>query len=295
MPTESSVLINVNEILSFFDEKPDWADKHSAGVVGMIFEDLAAATLEHYLHRNGVEHVAIRTEPVTTGQKKGPWLDRWIEADLAGGQKVLFQTEIKSVSAHSTGHKRIMLNASVEDMREHEQENWDGQWNSETNTLRHQPMAKVLVPMKRPRRHRGQAPPAAPDLLAAHQSQRPLAESGPGRRRTPVQSDGCHVPIRFPKAAQLDNQPQVHRTLGLFNFKLPSQHQERNLRPAGIPNAQRNQEDASAATRGAGSFANGLVPSYSICKVLLPYGKLGSTCQECQELDAGQRRRARLV
>ena len=150
MPTESSLKINVNKILSFFDEKPDWADRHSAGVVGMIFEDLAAATLEHCLHRNRVEHVAIRTESVTTGQKKGPRLDRWIAADLACGQKVLFQTEIKSVSAHSTGHKKIMLDASVEEMREHEQENWDGQWNSETNTLRHQPMAKVLVPMKRP-------------------------------------------------------------------------------------------------------------------------------------------------
>ena len=46
MPTESSLLINVNEILSFFDEKPPWADRHSAGVVGMIFEDLAAATLQ---------------------------------------------------------------------------------------------------------------------------------------------------------------------------------------------------------------------------------------------------------
>ena len=57
MPTESSLLINVNEILSFFDEKPDWADRHSAGVVGMIFEDLAAATLEHCLRRNGAEHV----------------------------------------------------------------------------------------------------------------------------------------------------------------------------------------------------------------------------------------------
>ena len=112
----------------------------------MIFEDLAAATLEHCLRRNGAEHVAIRTEPVTTGQKKGPWLDRWIEADLACGQKVLFQTEIKSVSAHSTGQKRIMLNASVEEMRDHEQENWHGQWTSETNTLRAQPMAKVLVP-----------------------------------------------------------------------------------------------------------------------------------------------------
>ncbi len=150
MPTESSLLINVNEILSFFDEKPCWADRHSAGVVGMIFEDLAAATLEHCLHHNGVEHVAIRNEPVVTGRKKGPWLDRWIEADLACGQKVLFQTEIKSVSAFSTGHKRIMLNASPEEMTDHEQENWHGQWNSETNTLRDQPMAKVLVPMKRP-------------------------------------------------------------------------------------------------------------------------------------------------
>ena len=209
MPTEASLLINVNEILSFFDEKPPWADRHSAGVVGMIFEDLAAATLEHCLCRNGAEHVAIRTEPVTTGQKKGPWLDRWIEADLACGQKVLFQTEIKSVSAHSTGHKRIMLNASVEEMRDHEQENWHGQWNSETNTLRAQPMAKVLGADETARRHRGQAPRAAPNLLAAPPSQRPLTEAGPGRRRSPVQSNGCHVPIPVPKAEQLDNQPKV--------------------------------------------------------------------------------------
>ena len=150
MPTESSLLINVNEILSFFDEKPCWADRHSAGVVGMIFEDLAAATLEHCLRKNGSTEVTIRGEPVKQEGKKGPWLDRWIEADLAGGQKVLFQTEIKSVSAQSTGHKRIMLNASPEEMSEHEQENWDGQWDSNRNTLRDQPMAKVLVPMKRP-------------------------------------------------------------------------------------------------------------------------------------------------
>ena len=51
MPTGSSLLINVNEILPFFDEKPDWADRHSAAVVAMIFEDFAAATLEHCLRR----------------------------------------------------------------------------------------------------------------------------------------------------------------------------------------------------------------------------------------------------
>ena len=116
----------------------------------MIFEDLAAAALQHCLLRNGAKHAAIRTEPVITGRKKGPWLDRWIEADLADSRRVLFQTEIKSVSAHSTGHKRIMLNASQEELSDHEQENRVGQWNSETNTLIDQPMAKVLAPMKPP-------------------------------------------------------------------------------------------------------------------------------------------------
>ena len=71
MPTESSLLINVNEILSFFDEKPPWADRHSAGVVGMIFEDLAAATLEHCLRKNGSTDVTIRGEPVNRKDRKG--------------------------------------------------------------------------------------------------------------------------------------------------------------------------------------------------------------------------------
>ena len=167
MPTESSVLINVNEILSFFDEIPDWADRHSAGVVGMIFEDLAAAILEHCLHRNGVEHVAIRTEPVTTGRKKGPRLDRWIEADLDGGQKVLFQTEIKSVSAHSTGHKRIILNASQEEMSDHEQENWDGPVELRKEHAERPTNGQSAGADEDSRDHREKAHPAAPDLLAA--------------------------------------------------------------------------------------------------------------------------------
>ena len=70
MADESSMLINVNEILSFFDEKPDWADKHSAAVVAMLFEDLAAATLEHCLKKNGATAVNVRPEPVTTGKKE---------------------------------------------------------------------------------------------------------------------------------------------------------------------------------------------------------------------------------
>ena len=241
MPTESSVLINVNEILSFFDEIPDWADRHSAGVVGMIFEDLAAAILEHCLHRNGVEHVAIRTEPVTTGRKKGPRLDRWIEADLDGGQKVLFQTEIKSVSAHSTGHKRIILNASQEEMSDHEQENWDGPVELRKEHAERPTNGQSAGADEDSRDHREKAHPAAPDLLAAHPSQRPHAEARPGRRRPPVQSDGRYLQFWVPKAAKLGNQPQVHRTLGLFNLQLPAQHPKQMPQPIEATNAHRIQ------------------------------------------------------
>ena len=150
MPTESSVLININEILYFFDEKPCWADRHSAAVVSMIFEDLAAATLEHCLLRNGATWVNIRPEPVTTGQRKGPRLDRWIEADLADGQKVIFQTEMKSMSAQSLGHKTIALDATKATIQRYEQDVWHRHWDPVRNTLIHQRVAKVLIPMKRP-------------------------------------------------------------------------------------------------------------------------------------------------
>ena len=150
MPSESSMLINVDEILSFFDEKPDWSDRHSAAIVSMTFEDLAAATLEHCLLRNGATAVNVRSEPVATGNRKGPRLDRWIEADLVDGQKVIFQTEMKSLSSHSLGHKTITLDATRAEIRQHEQENWDRHWDPETKTLIHQRVAKVLIPMKRP-------------------------------------------------------------------------------------------------------------------------------------------------
>ena len=158
-PNRSSVLINVNEILSFFDEIPDWADRHLCRSRRHDLRGPRRRNPGTCLHRNGDEHVAIRTEPVTTGRKKGPRLDRWIEADLDGGQKGLFQTEIKSVSAHSTGHKRIMLNASQEEMSDHEQENLGRPVELRKDTLRDQPMAKVLVPMKTPRDHREKGTP----------------------------------------------------------------------------------------------------------------------------------------
>ena len=150
MEPTSSLLINVDEILSFFDEKPEWADRHSAAVVAVIFEDLAAATLEHCLRNNGATNVNVRPEPVTTGQRKGPRLDRWIEADLADGRQIIFQAEMKGISSQSLGYEPIALNATEAEFRKHQQKIWDRQWDSEKNTLLSQRFAKAIIPMKRP-------------------------------------------------------------------------------------------------------------------------------------------------
>ena len=69
----------------------------------MLGEDLSAASLQHCLESNGASYVNVRPETVGTGRQKGPRLDRWIEADLADGRRVLFQTEIKSWSAWAIG------------------------------------------------------------------------------------------------------------------------------------------------------------------------------------------------
>ena len=185
MPDESSLLINVKEMLSFFDEKPDWADRHSAAVVAVLFEDLAAATLEHCLRRNGAAAVNVRSEPVTTGQKKGPRLDRWIEADLADGTNAIFQTEMKSLSAQSLGHEPIRLDATDAELQQHKQDNWNRQWDQDRNTLIHQRVAKVLIPMKRPActEHRA----LLPLLICWH----PIGPCDPAQRSDQV--DGGHL------------------------------------------------------------------------------------------------------
>ena len=79
--------------------------------MGMTGEDLSAAALEHCLEAGGASNVNLRTEIVGSGRRSGPRLDRWTEAALPGDRMVLFQTEIKSWSAHAFGGETLPLDA----------------------------------------------------------------------------------------------------------------------------------------------------------------------------------------
>lgn len=145
-----SLTIDVKETLRFFDEAPDWSKGHATAIIGVLGEDLAAAALKHCLEKHGAQNVRIRPEPVKNPGLKGPWLDRWIEADLPCGTKVLFQTEIKSWSAQAKGGRKLPVSACVEEVKGLQRRTWDREWDSGKKTLKNHYVAKVLVRMSPP-------------------------------------------------------------------------------------------------------------------------------------------------
>ena len=151
MDQQTTLTIDRRKIIEFFDEKPDWSTTHSTSVVALLSEDLAAATFQHCMEKHLACNVTIRPELVGTGGIRGPRLDRWIEVDRpCEPEQILFQTEIKHLSAHATGAKPLKLLASAKEVEDYKHERWMNQWDPDQQTLRWDGAAKVLVPMKPP-------------------------------------------------------------------------------------------------------------------------------------------------
>ena len=148
---------DIERLLHFFDEKPDWSIGHATGVVGIVGEDLNCACFQHYLRsRNGTAVVLRNSDsgkplPVNPGGKKGPRLDRWVQVTWPCGSTTVFQTEIKSWSAHGFGGIRLPLSASPEEVTGHRQDRWSVFWDSENKRLKHPLTEKVLERMSPPK------------------------------------------------------------------------------------------------------------------------------------------------
>ena len=154
-PSSALVKVNVRDLLSFFDEKPDWSEKHATAIVGVVGEDLNAACFCHYLeskeHRGEVL-LDDSGKPVAVGPgtRKGHRLDRWIKVYWKEETGTLFQTEIKNWSTHAIGGKTLSLSASDEEVRVYKQSRWENQWDGDERRLRHPQTPKVLSPMQPP-------------------------------------------------------------------------------------------------------------------------------------------------
>ena len=95
----SSLAVAIQPLLSFFDEAPSESRGHATALASLIGEDLGAGLLLHYF--DGLGHPAETLPgPVTTGNRKGPRLGRWVVVREAAGRQLL-QVEIKNSSAHA--------------------------------------------------------------------------------------------------------------------------------------------------------------------------------------------------
>lgn len=166
MDTSSAGLltIDVQEILHFFDEKPKWSIKQATAMVGVFGEDLNAACFRRYIKSQGAR-ATVRPDPVTTGKRKGPQLDRWIVVGWPDGSETVFQTEIKNWSSHAVDGKTLPIRANAKDIADHKQKRWELRWDSQIHTLKRDDIAKVLVPMKLPSDLEGHAKDVRPLLI----------------------------------------------------------------------------------------------------------------------------------
>lgn len=141
--------VNRKELLRFFDEKPPESKGQATSIVGVVGEDLNAACFQHYLESRGAT-VCVRNQPVTTGEQKGPRLDRWIDVTCSDESRIVFQTEIKNWSAHAVGGKTLLTLASPSEERDYKQARWKHHWDTQCRTLKDKSTAKVLVRMQPP-------------------------------------------------------------------------------------------------------------------------------------------------
>ena len=155
---QSTIVVDVQETLSFFDENPEWACKQATSIVAVIGEDLATGCFQKHRESEGAtvcvryikEGDCIYPEPVTTGRREGPRLDRWIVVDCPDDGRTVLQTEIKNSGAAAIGGETIARNATTEDLRRHRVKMWQQAWNPDSQSFRDPGWAKVLKRMRVP-------------------------------------------------------------------------------------------------------------------------------------------------
>jgi hypothetical protein len=143
---QSQIQLPIRLLLEFFDEAPEYARGHANAIVAVLGEELGAGLLVDYFCHKGLNAESLGI-PCTQGTKAGKRLDRWIRI-TKGGKITYFQVEIKNWSATAIGGRRLAIDASKSQLREHKMERWSKEWNG--NGFVKEAVRKVLTPMKPP-------------------------------------------------------------------------------------------------------------------------------------------------
>lgn len=139
-----SVTVNIDRVLSFFDEDRS-VSRHSNAIKTVAGEEFMFALLIKYFGSDAAEMLSTTC---TTGQTRGPRLDGWVKVqDGTASGPICYQVEVKSWSAHGVGCGARFYRPG-DDLATYKRQMWDTYWAN--GRFRERGLQKVLTPMRCP-------------------------------------------------------------------------------------------------------------------------------------------------
>jgi hypothetical protein len=142
----SNLIVNVNHVLSFFDEDRS-VSRHSNAIKTVAGEEFMFALLIEYFRQSDIASEVIDRK-CTTGKPRGPRLDGWVKAQgKTEPEPIYYQVEVKLWSAHGVGSGAHFLKPS-DDLATYRRKLWNTYWSKGRFT--EAGLNKVLTPMACP-------------------------------------------------------------------------------------------------------------------------------------------------
>lgn len=141
-----TLTVNRRALLRFMNE--GGGTGHHTAITALLGEPLAVGLLLHWLRGQGFQAECVSTK-VTPGTTSGERLDAWISVER-GGQRVLYQTEIKMWAGNAIGGLRVAGDADAATLAAGAARQWARIWNPQTQEFLAPNVRKVLKPMKPP-------------------------------------------------------------------------------------------------------------------------------------------------
>src|SRR5260370_21813227 len=150
-----TVKLNVDDVLSFFDERPADSKGHASGLIAVVGEELGSFLLCRHLevmHACKSRMFTHEGKPITPriGTNKGRRLDRWVLTESESEAPRLYQVEIKNWNAHSKDGKPLKLSADEAEIQQYRIDRWAEHWLEDKCEFRYEEAHKVLLRMKPP-------------------------------------------------------------------------------------------------------------------------------------------------
>lgn len=136
------ITLNIDQLIRFYDHADkEGNSRHSSAITGVLGESLGLGLLRHCFE---AQHFRVSFGSDTPRNNRC-WLDAWLLVEN-GAERHLYRVEVKNWSVHSLGGKELLIDADAKATSDYALARWGILVDATTKSLRHDNLAKVLLP-----------------------------------------------------------------------------------------------------------------------------------------------------